>query len=293
DFSQNDYIVNCMRQIDSCMMQYTSSVVDDNEEVDELIQNEQVEYYLKYLKLYRNDEKRVQQCLSIFCESQAASINTSIIGSHYLNEIVPLVEHFPKNEKIALYSLELLQKVLANDQDEYFVQSSLVSFIRKMIPQFENEITLILKLITILNDLALKGKIIEIYNNKNESDFVLKDVKFGETKIVADIIRILNKYNTDVGISSKCCILLWQLRNEPSSLRDLHQNRVSILNALLNLLEKLGDNVDIFTKVCFAFMPLLLQTSIVDYLAQYNIVRYFTIGLQKHLKNRNAVKSGS
>ncbi|CAF0886225.1 unnamed protein product [Didymodactylos carnosus] len=271
DFSQNEFIVKCMRQIDSHMMEYTASIIHENEKVDELMSNEQTEYYLEYLKLNQNDGSRVQQCLLIFCESYAASINTLVLATYYLNDIVPLIEHFQTKGKIAFYGLELLEKILTSDHREYILKPNLIVFIKKMIP---NDLMIIMKLTTVLKEI-----------------FSFKTTTFEETNIVLDIARILNKYDTNVTISSNCCTIFWHMINEPSSLRDLYQNKVSVLNSLLNLSLKLDNNVDIFTKICFAFMPLLFQKSIIDYLAQYNLVRYFTIGLQKHSKNRQAVKS--
>lgn len=32
--------------------------------------------------------------------------------------------------------------------------------------------------------------------------------------------------------------------------------------------------------------------STVDYLAQFNLVRYFTVGLENHRENRKAIKAG-
>ncbi|CAF4354253.1 unnamed protein product, partial [Rotaria sp. Silwood2] len=73
-----------------------------------------------------------------------------------------------------------------------------------------------------------------------------------------------------------------------NELRD-HQSK--ILSTLLNILQNHPDNSDLFTKVCFAFLPFVFEKSTVDYLVQFNLVRYFTIGLQQHNDNRPAIKA--
>ena len=41
---------------------------------------------------------------------------------------------------------------------------------------------------------------------------------------------------------------------------DLRSNQVSILSILLNILQKHPDNSDVFTKVCFAFLPFIFES---------------------------------
>jgi len=85
---------------------------------------------------------------------------------------------------------------------------------------------------------------------------------------------------------------------------------LAIFQIFYTLLEKHSHNSDLFTKISFAFLPFIFESirkrlfdeyesingyfleSTFDYLVQYNLVRYFTIGLQIYSNEQHAVKAG-
>ena len=182
------------------------------------------------------------------------------------------------------------------------------------------------KLIDLLIDLTARSKNESFVDRGCWSEHLDPKLLLNARK-TADLLQVMNKYEDHAEISGKCCTLLWLLAKNSisewsaasktmklcsSSLaNDLRGNQVTILRTLVNLLQKHPHDSALFTKVCMAFLPLIFQSkplrtipihpsrwaqsleSLLDQLAQFNLVRSFTIGLQEHLADRQAIKAGS
>lgn len=101
----------------------------------------------------------------------------------------------------------------------------------------------------------------------------------------------------------------WSIRSLFSILAtDLRKYQMEIFRFFFHIFQKHPNNSDLYTKICFAFLPLISQSnettkfffdslkirleSTLDSLVQFNLVRYLTIGLGEHEENRHAIKAG-
>ncbi|CAF1184773.1 unnamed protein product [Rotaria sordida] len=267
DFLHDEYIIESMHNIDSSQMKYPS-LSDKKQTRNDLVNNEKFEYYLNYLKQHHNAESRIEYAIQL-C-NQSKSIDLSSLAMCFQKDIIPIVEHFLSNLIIIENTLELLIKIIHNDT---IITSQIVTFIRKIIPLYENNEDIIKKITDILIVLATQNE--KLLNN---------------ARIASHLVQIMTKHEHNADISAKCCTLLWLMAKD-SMTNELRDHQATILSILLKILQNHSDNSDLFTKVCFAFLPFVFEKSTVDYLVQFNLVRYFTIGLQKHNDNRQAIKA--
>ncbi|CAF3433842.1 unnamed protein product [Rotaria sp. Silwood1] len=230
--------------------------------------NEKFEYYLDYLKQHRNAESRIEYAIQLCNRSK--SVDLSSLAICFQKDIIPIVEHFLSNSNIVQNTLELLVKIIHNDM---IITSQTVTFVRKMIPLYENNEDIIKKIADILIVLATQDA--KLLNN---------------ARIASHLVQIMTKHEENADVSAKCCTLLWLMAKD-SMTNELRGHQATILSIFLNILQNHPDNSDLFTKVCFAFLPFIFEKSTVDYLVQFNLVRYFTIGLQQHNDNRPAIKA--
>ncbi|CAF0835460.1 unnamed protein product [Rotaria sp. Silwood1] len=267
DFLHNEYIIENMHNIDSSQMKYPSHS-DKQQTRNDLGNNEKFEYYLDYLKQHRNAESRIEYAIQLCNRSK--SVDLSSLAICFQKDIIPIVEHFLSNSNIVQNTLELLVKIIHNDM---IITSQTVTFVRKMIPLYENNEDIIKKIADILIVLATQDA--KLLNN---------------ARIASHLVQIMTKHEQNADVSAKCCTLLWLMAKD-SMTNELRGHQATILSIFLNILQNHPDNSDLFTKVCFAFLPFIFEKSTVDYLVQFNLVRYFTIGLQQHNDNRAAIKA--
>ncbi|CAF3343334.1 unnamed protein product [Rotaria sp. Silwood1] len=267
DFLHNEYIIENMHNIDSSQMKYPSHS-DKQQTRNDLGNNEKFEYYLNYLKQHRNAESRIEYAIQLCNRSK--SVDLSSLAICFQKDIIPIVEHFLSNSNIVQNTLELLVKIIHNDM---IITSQTVTFVRKMIPLYENNEDIIKKIADILIVLATQDA--KLLNN---------------ARIASHLVQIMTKHEQNADVSAKCCTLLWLMAKD-SMTNELRGHQATILSIFLNILQNHPDNSDLFTKVCFAFLPFIFEKSTVDYLVQFNLVRYFTIGLQQHNDNRPAIKA--
>ncbi|UJR27265.1 hypothetical protein I4U23_008560 [Adineta vaga] len=267
DLRRNDYIIESMHSIDSDQVKYPSER-DKKWARDGLAKNENLEYYISYLRQHRNAESRIEHALKL-C-NQSKLIDLTKLANIFQDEIIPVVEHFISNSIVVEETLELLKKIIHNN---VIINSQVVTFVSKLIPIFENDEHLIERIADILVNLATQNAKLLI-----------------SARINSNLLQVMTKHANNGDISAKCCTLIWLMAKDSIS-KDLRDNQISLLNILLNILQKHSNNGDLLTKVCFAFSPFIFEKSTIDHLVQFNLVRYFTIGLQKHYDNRNAVKA--
>ncbi|CAF3366248.1 unnamed protein product [Rotaria sp. Silwood1] len=265
DFLHNEYIIENMHNIDSSQMKYPSH---SDKQQTRNGNNEKFEYYLDYLKQHRNAESRIEYAIQLCNRSK--SVDLSSLAICFQKDIIPIVEHFLSNSNIVQNTLELLVKIIHNDM---IITSQTVTFVRKMIPLYENNEDIIKKIADILIVLATQDA--KLLNN---------------ARIASHLVQIMTKHEQNADVSAKCCTLLWLMAKD-SMTNELRGHQATILSIFLNILQNHPDNSDLFTKVCFAFLPFIFEKSTVDYLVQFNLVRYFTIGLQQHNDNRAAIKA--
>ncbi|CAF3400784.1 unnamed protein product [Rotaria socialis] len=267
DFLHDEYVIECMHNIDSSQLKYPSRS-DKKWSHNDLATNEKIEYYLKYLKQHRNAEIRVENAVQL-C-NQSKSIDLSILTICFQKDLIPIVEHFLSNATIIQATLELLAKII---QSDLILTSQVVFFVTKLMPSYEDNEELTKKIGDVLIALATQNTKLLTY-----------------AQIAANLVRVMTKYENNADISARCCTLIWLMAKDAMT-KELRDNQASIFGSFVNILQNHPNNSDLFTKVCFAFLPFIFEKRTADYLVQFNLVRHFTIGLQTHTNDQQAIKA--